>query len=229
MTCTATRHTAGAYHNSRCHCAVGRRAHRLQVKLRQAGLNRSHMIDVTGTRRRVEGLLAMGWPGDTIAKAAGLPRQTRASSIAANPKWVTVETAQAVRRAVELLGGTPGPCKRARGQARRCGYVPLWAWDEDTIDNPASRPVAAGSAEVVDEVAVERAVQAARTGQRRSVKLNKTELRTVVAKLASAPYWMHDNAIAAGMGKSYSWVTATRDRAGVPRVVVRAAPGRRAA
>jgi hypothetical protein len=228
MTCRGNRHTASAYGAGQCRCDLGRDAHRRQTKLRAAGLNKPYFLDATGTRRRVEGLLAMGWTGNQIAAAAGLSGGTHAARIGARGRCVKQQTVDGMKRAAALLGGAPGPSALTKGHARALGYVPLWAWDDDTIDDPAAVPAVAPDGEVVDEVAIERAIQAARAG-RPPTKLSKLEARAVVARLASRPYLMHDNAIAAGMHRSQSWVTATRDRLGVPQVVVRAAPGRRAA
>lgn len=140
-TCTTDRHNANDYHSGRCRCDKGRAAHRHQSKLRQRGLAPTRFVSSVGTRRRIEGLLALGWTGAHIAAAGGMARTKRPSQIGADRRCtrVTVETALAVRRAVAKLGGTPGPSANTRGQARRLGYVSLWAWNDD-IDNPDAEP-----------------------------------------------------------------------------------------
>lgn len=182
-------------------------------------------VDALGAHRRICGLMAQGHSGVLIAKAAGVGTHQQVFGILAS-RSVSTSTADKIRRAVSRLGGVEGPSTASRNHAARNGWPPLHAWLAGTIDNPRARPLPWRD---VDRVAVERAIQAARTGQRRSTKLSRDELVIVAARLASAPYLMHDNAIAAGMGKSQSWVTATREWVGVPRVVVRAVPGRRAA
>lgn len=139
MTCTARRHTAGSYANGLCRCDRGRTDRRRKTKLRQAGLTQPYLVPAIGTRRRIEGLLAMGWTGAHIAAAAGALVQTNPSRVGARQQYVTQATADAVRRASAKLGVKLGPSDHTRKLAARYGYVSLWAWD-DNIDDPAAQP-----------------------------------------------------------------------------------------
>jgi hypothetical protein len=228
MTCTATRHTNGTYAKGRCTCEIGRAARSRYCKLYRNGRNPVYRIPVLGSRRRVQGLMAQGWNCEQIAAAAGLTDKTAPqlmSHICVTRQYVTIATARAVRRAVARLGDHDGPSTHVRNRAANRGYVPLEAWAPGAIDDPAATPWP----ETVDEVAIERAVRMARHGLGQPTGLSKTEYRLLVARLASAPCLMHDSLIATRLHRSQSWVTATRERAGVPRVAVRAAPGRKAA
>jgi hypothetical protein len=214
-TCTARRCTASAYARGLCRCSTGRDARRRQVKLRQAGLSGPQWIDATGTRRRVEGLLAMGWTGAHIAEAAGIRSYAKPSQIAYNRTWVRPRTARAVLQAVAKLGGTDGPSVRARSHALGLGYVPLWAWDEGAIDDPSAGPMSQ-DVEFVDEVAIERAVRAVRLGLP-APAINKGERAVVIARLAAAPVYMTDSRISDELHLGLLTVRRIREAAGVPQ------------
>lgn len=138
MTCTGTTHTASAYGHGLCRCPVGREAHRVYVKPYHQGPNPPTLVDATGTRRRAQGLLAMGHTGQAIADAGGIPAASRVSQICTTRIRVTVATEAAMRRACARLGTHAGPSVRTRRRAERAGYVSLWAWDD--IDDPAAKP-----------------------------------------------------------------------------------------
>jgi hypothetical protein len=182
-------------------------------------------IDPLGVRRRICGLMAQGHSAALIAKAAGVGTHQQIFGMLASGS-VAPRTAGKILTATRRLGGTEGPSTASRNHAARNGWPPLYAWMPGAIDNPQAQPLPWRG---VDRVAIERAIQAVRAGRCVPAKLSRAESQIVAVKLAAAPYLMHDGAIADGMHKSYSWVRTTRERAGVPRVVVRAAPGRRAA
>lgn len=102
-------------------------------KARQAGAS----VDNTGTRRRLEALMANGWPARDLAARLGhrhrglqIPRHHRCSA----------GTAAAVRALYDELAETPGPSAYARTLYRGRGYLhPGW-WDADTIDDPDAEP-----------------------------------------------------------------------------------------
>lgn len=104
-----------------------------------AGLSRragAH-IDPLGTERRLQALLANGWPGGVLAGRLGCT--TRNLQIRGGRR-VTSSTASAVRNLYADLCDTPGPSRRAGTYWRGRGYLtPMW-WDEDTIDDPMASP-----------------------------------------------------------------------------------------
>lgn len=100
---------------------------------RQAGAR----IDNTGTRRRLEALMANGWPARELSVRLGhehaglqLPRHRLVSS----------STAHAVADLYDQLQGTPGPSQWARTRYRGRGWLPPGWWDPDTIDDPDATP-----------------------------------------------------------------------------------------
>lgn len=138
MTCTARRHDYAAYSRSRCRCPLGREAWRLYGKRRREGRQPPLLTDATGSQRRLQGLLALGWPREDIATAAGLADQARVRQIMVATQVRTV-TAEGIRRAAMALGSRRGPSEEVRAHALAAGYVSLWAWDDD-IDNPDAKP-----------------------------------------------------------------------------------------
>jgi DNA-binding CsgD family transcriptional regulator len=95
-------------------------------------------VEPTGTRRRLEALMANGWPAYELSRRLGhlnsglqLPRAGRR---------YTSSTAAAVRALYDELSDTPGPSPRAATLYRGRGYLhPGW-WDVDTIDDPDAEP-----------------------------------------------------------------------------------------
>jgi hypothetical protein len=154
VTCEAKRHgTYSAYRNYSCVCNDARRAYNRRRKQLTAGIAEPLAIDPTGTRRRLHALIALGWPTAIIFAEAGMPKNSR---IGRYPT-VHIETAAKIKAVYERLSMTPGPSPRSRMLARKAGYLPPLAWDDDTIDDPNAQPMAEQPVEV-DEVAVRRAL-----------------------------------------------------------------------
>jgi hypothetical protein len=224
-TCTARRHTENTYHRGTCTCATGQEALRVYRKRHREGRAEQRMVDPTGTVRGLQGLMADGYTAALLADATGIRPNHICDIVRGHRQRVHASTARAVAAAVDRLIDQPGPSTRTRARAARAGYLPLEAWTPETINDPAAEPYAAEV--VVDEVAVERAIRAVRVGVPLPDGLSRAEAEAVVARLASAPYRLHDTAIANGMHRNNRWVRATREAAGVPQVV--SAPGRKAA
>jgi hypothetical protein len=103
-------------------------------------------IDATGTRRRLQALVAVGWPQHHLAVELGMtpgnfgPTLTR--------EQVIVRTVRAVRAVYDRLwtadpteyGATPAGVTRARQHAAARRWAPVGAWDDDVIDDPAACP-----------------------------------------------------------------------------------------
>ena len=124
---------------------TGRRILRLtpSVELLAAGAP----VDATGTTRRLQALIAIGWTQTALAARLGwtvgnfhrLLRQTR----------VSAGTARAARALYDELWNTPPAehdhagrqaAARARNTAHRNGWPPPMAWDDNTIDDPDAHP-----------------------------------------------------------------------------------------
>lgn len=97
-------------------------------------------VDATGTRRRVQALVAFGWPLAQLAPRFGL--YTTNLGLIANGRraYVHATTAETVAADYRRLSRLPGPSARARADAARKGWASPAAWDEDTIDDPAAVP-----------------------------------------------------------------------------------------
>lgn len=105
------------------------------------------LVDSTGTKRRLQALVAVGWHQRELARRLGLDRnavhdQLHQSALAYG------STARAVRDLYnQLWNVTPeseGIAERwaneARTLAKAKGWMPPGAWDDDSIDSPAATP-----------------------------------------------------------------------------------------
>ena len=114
-------------------------------------------IDSTGTVRRLQALVALGYPAASLGERIGVSATNTAHTLRATQ--VTVRRARQVAVLYEQCSHLPGESKRARMRARRQGWAPPLAWDEDTIDDPAAFPVDTDGGEpVLDEVLLDRLV-----------------------------------------------------------------------
>ncbi|WP_231839573.1 hypothetical protein [Blastococcus saxobsidens] len=137
----------------------------LRIRIDQANrAPRSHLI-ATGTRRRLQALIAVGWPPDELAarlgrSSAGLRRSMLSHSI-------TAQTARDVSALYEQLwslrppqsiDGQRAAADAARAFAAERGWLPPLAWDDiDTDPNPRHRTEIADTDDL-DEIAIERAL-----------------------------------------------------------------------
>lgn len=136
-------------------------------------------VDATGTRRRVQALVAIGWPMSQQSARLGMER----SSVHAMTRhtWVHLDTAAKVTALYDELSMVPGPNNRARLQAKKRGWAPPLAWAEDEIDDPTARPnIGTHQPRSFDEVAVQRAMHADR------VPLRPVERTAAVRRLTAA-------------------------------------------
>jgi transposase len=122
------------------------------------------MVDATGTHRRLQALVAIGWPLNRLGNQLGV--QASNMNTLLGQVTVRVRTAKkvrdlydrswnqtpatsnsyqagAVKRAKTLATSNSyqaGAVKRAKTLAKRKGWVPPLAWDDDSIDDPAAQP-----------------------------------------------------------------------------------------
>ncbi|MFG3136060.1 hypothetical protein ACGFZA_07535 [Streptomyces sp. NPDC048211] len=104
------------------------------------------LVDSTGSRRRIQALMAIGWPPRHLGPRLGL-HEHYVSEIQRTPKTLA-STAHALavtyndlwNKTPELHGVTPQAANRCRNYARANGWPPAAAWDDDTIDDPAALP-----------------------------------------------------------------------------------------
>lgn len=127
-------------------------------------------IDSTGTTRRLQALVRIGWTYGEISRRSGV--NDASLRIVADRPRVAATTASAVAEAYDDLYHSDGPSAPAKTAGRRLGFEPPDAWDEDTIDDPDATPRTA--IVEVDEVLVERVVSGkvnGKTGHKVSVPL----------------------------------------------------------
>lgn len=105
-------------------------------------------VDGTGTRRRLQALVACGWSGAKLAARLGM-RQGNFWELMRSGRPVSAATARAVTALYDELWNIPPPqeewhdkiaASRARNYARARGWVPPLAWDDDRIDDPEAAP-----------------------------------------------------------------------------------------
>lgn len=116
----------------------------LAVRFSQELLADCALTDATGTWRRIQALVAIGWPKVHIARALGYKGQ----GLQLHEDLVLVSTARKVAELYEALwsadpvahGVSARQAARARHHAADRGWAPPMAWDDDAIDDPDSTP-----------------------------------------------------------------------------------------
>lgn len=101
-------------------------------------------IDATGTRRRLQALAAMGYHHEGVADMLDMDRTNIWRLATRYKELVFAQTARDIDALFRKLQMTPAPPGRgavqAINRAKRNGWAPPLAWDEDTIDNPSAMP-----------------------------------------------------------------------------------------
>lgn len=106
------------------------------------------LIDGTGTRRRLQALIAIGWSQTRLAERMGYALRNF-NYMLHGKRSVTVATHRKVLALYDDLWDTPptarnrwelGAINRTITYARTHGWVPPLAWDDDTIDDPEATP-----------------------------------------------------------------------------------------
>jgi len=103
-------------------------------------LDRGGRVDTTATVRRIQGLAALGWPIGWTAREVGHGPQYLFAILNGSGTTLQAATEQRVAEVAGKYGTRQGPSKSVRGCARRNGWAPLAAWDDDTIDDPDAQP-----------------------------------------------------------------------------------------
>ncbi len=130
--------TEQAYNHDRCRCPAARaRATRARKQRATPDYPGAH-VDATGTRRRIEALLAAGWRNTDIGGRLGVTKATLYNYREAT--HVLRRTAARVAAVYDGMQHRRGPSPIAAARAVKAGYVPPIGWDDDTIDDPAAGP-----------------------------------------------------------------------------------------
>ncbi len=166
--CTAARHgDYSAYSWHRCRCPEAREAWRLYQKRTREGRQPSAYTNATGTARRLQALCALGYGWRDLAHRLGWHSEVIARIAKLADPQVLRRTAHAINDLYDQLAATPADetrgAKYARTVARRHGWVPPLAWDDDPgphhIDDPDATPnIGAGNDAQPDHEVVARAV-----------------------------------------------------------------------
>lgn len=103
-----------------------------------------------GTRRRLQGFAAEGFPHQFVADGCGMNRSSvsnlaQIGTASGLCTWGTVATIEAFSRKMEGshpedFGIDQASISKARTHARKKGWAPRMCWDEDSIDNPSASP-----------------------------------------------------------------------------------------
>lgn len=91
-----------------------------------------------GTRRRLQALAAIGYSASHVGREFGISGS--AVALTMKHEYVNASTAARVKELFDRWQLTPGPSDAVRRLAKRRGYLPPLAWDEDTIDDPNAQP-----------------------------------------------------------------------------------------
>lgn len=153
---------------------------------------RANHIDSLGTRRRIQALVAYGYPLAHIATHLGRNTQPIWEISTGKYPTVTTTTAQLVAELYDRLTATPPPppspaANRARNQARRKGWAPPHMWDDGQLDHPEGQPSRTTEPDptLVDDQAINRTLAG---DHHAAATLNHAERAALVA-IALARGW----------------------------------------
>jgi predicted transcriptional regulator len=187
-TCPRAKHehgTKGMYGKHNCRCFRCRLAtSRLRADHRNGGGLSEHLvISRAGTARRVQALHRIGYTAAEIGEFMGVTKQA-VLYYRVYPGPILRDTAQRVSVAYEVLAYRPprSPSAPTMRWAVRQGWATPFAWDDDTIDDPAAKPHGVrltAPDRTVDDVAVAEALAG------RPVALTRHE-RAAAVRLATA-------------------------------------------
>lgn len=165
------------------------RANTRALKLWRAGLT-STLVDATGTKRRIQALIALGWTLHEVSTDAGGYTKNW-SHLLLKQDMVTSTTAAKVAATYERLSMSvpAGPYReRTRKRAARNGWLPPLAWDDiDTDPESPVVPVDERWEDTVDEAVVLRLLD----GSGRARRLTRAEVAEVARVLLARQMSTH--------------------------------------
>lgn len=113
-------------------------------------------VPSTGTHRRLRALTCMGWSMPAVAARCEVRESTLHALRDPAHRFTRPLYAKAVAAVYDELSTQRGPSQYAATRALRRGWLPPQVWDD--IDDPDENPLAETDEDVVDEVAVLRAM-----------------------------------------------------------------------
>jgi hypothetical protein len=108
----------------------------------------SGMVDATGTHRRIQALVALGWTRTQLAERLGV-QATNLDAMLGKPRVRAATEAATSALYSEMWDKLPPEdtplqvkwARRSRDDAAAKGWPPPLAWDDRQLDRPAGRPV----------------------------------------------------------------------------------------
>lgn len=101
-------------------------------------------VNSVGTTRRLQGLVALGFENREIAAELGMHDNHIARLIYGRRSRITARNASRVEEVARRLELSPPPdsaaSRKAKRRAARNGWNPIFAWDEESIDDPTAKP-----------------------------------------------------------------------------------------
>jgi len=97
-------------------------------------------FDATGSRRRLQSLLALGYDNRTLAREIDYTENSIWRIQSGTQTIIEAAAARKIEAAFNRLQLTPGASVRAVNRAKTLGYPAPLAWDEDTLDDPNAMP-----------------------------------------------------------------------------------------
>lgn len=162
----------------------------LAVNVDRVGTEQSGLVDPTGTRRRLQALMTIGWPARHLATRLHMSSATiPALTYTKTHKPVLASTrASVIDLYDELALQVPPPSRvttRVKNIASARGWHPPLVWDDDTIDDPGSSPATGDTTPIddvdeanhIDDVAISRGMAGDRT-----IRLTKHEKYELTAR-----------------------------------------------
>lgn len=152
------------------------------------------VVDHTGTTRRVQALVALGWSQAKLGQRLGID-PTNMGPLAHGARETTVATAKAVRDLYDELSMQLPPAEshrdkiaasRARNYARAHGWLPPLAWDDELIDDPAHTPLLERGPSITHDDELDDAAIWRRMHGDRTVRLSKADAAEVVRRWAAS-------------------------------------------
>lgn len=136
--CQHTRRVDAISHG--CTCPEAKADHARAQKFykhRIATTGQRLLVDATGTRRRLQALMAIGWRNRDLGARLGITGEG-VDRTCNNRRLVHVRTAARIAALYDELWDKPGPSDETRRRAAAKGWPPPLWWDDDLIDDPTA-------------------------------------------------------------------------------------------
>lgn len=101
---------------------------------------RGGFLPALGTMRRLRALIAIGYQKKELADALGMSLANLSRILTGERSYVSPETEVKVKELFDVWQMHPKNNRRSILKAERRGWAPPFAWDEESIDDPKSRP-----------------------------------------------------------------------------------------